>query len=30
MPNWESLVSTGENNDKGFMEDKEFELDIEG
>lgn len=30
MPKWERLVSTGENNDKGFMEDKEFELDIEG
>lgn len=29
MPNWERLVSTGENNGKGFMEDKEFELDIE-
>lgn len=27
---WERLILTGENNDKGFMEDNTFELDVEG
>lgn len=27
---WERLILTGENNDKGFVEDNTFELDVEG